>query len=436
MNKLSRLILALFRSPILWGGLASAAFFALIHTGISGSDLFKRYCVGHPVEYVETILFFIGLAALIIRALDLAVQFQGLSRPLLGSSPHGSHSLTDCDALAARLARLPERRQDEYLVRRLRKSLDYLRRRQSSQGLDDELRYLADIDAEQAHAEYGLVRICIWAIPILGFLGTVIGITMAIARLSPQALENSLPVVVAGLGVAFDTTALALALSMVLYFIQYFVERRESTLLTIVSDRVETELMDRFEAVPSGADGQLVLIRKMGETILGAMEQLVQRQAEIWRASLETTHDRSSRMLDAAGQQWQKTIAAALSDSLQTFATSLDSSYQTAEENNRRHWTQLQQSLSEYTTALGGAQNSLVEKAEVLARAVDATGQVAKLEENLNRNLAALAGAKNFEQTVMSLAAAIHLLNARLGDAPANAPTVQLGSGKRASQAA
>jgi len=51
---------------------------------------------------------------------------------------------------------------------------------------------------------------------------------------------------------------------------------------------------------------------------------------------------------------------------------------------------------------------------------------VAKLEAALNHNLEALAGAKNFEQTVMSLAAAIHLLNARLGELPSESTRVQL----------
>ena len=59
-----------------------------------------------------------------------------------------------------------------------------------------------------------------------------------------------------------------------------------------------------------------------------------------------------------------------------------------------------------------------------------------KLEEALNRNLAALSGAKNFEQTVMSLAAAIHLLNARLADVPSGAPTVQLDENSGTTQAA
>jgi hypothetical protein len=60
-------------------------------------------------------------------------------------------------------------------------------------------------------------------------------------------------------------------------------------------------------------------------------------------------------------------------------------------------------------------QLALLRQGEVMSRAVEATGDVMKLEQALNENLRALAGSKNFEDTVMSLAAAIHLLNTRLG---------------------
>ncbi len=46
---------------------------------------------------------------------------------------------------------------------------------------------------------------------------------------------------------------------------------------------------------------------------------------------------------------------------------------------------------------------------------LQATGNVIKLEDALNQNLCASSGAKNFEDTVMSLSAAIHLLSSRLG---------------------
>ena len=55
------------------------------------------------------------------------------------------------------------------------------------------------------------MRLIVWAIPILGFLGTVIGITMALNAIDPKAVEESMMQVTTGLGVKFDTTALALA---------------------------------------------------------------------------------------------------------------------------------------------------------------------------------------------------------------------------------
>ena len=46
---------------------------------------------------------------------------------------------------------------------------------------------------------------------------------------------------------------------------------------------------------------------------------------------------------------------------------------------------------------------------------LEATGDVRNLESALNQNLTALAGAKNFQDTVVSLSAAIQLLTSRLG---------------------
>ncbi len=55
----------------------------------------------------------------------------------------------------------------------------------------------------------------------------------------------------AGLYVAFDTTALALSLSILLMFVQFFVDRVETQLLSMVDTRVNEELVGRFETVGS-----------------------------------------------------------------------------------------------------------------------------------------------------------------------------------------
>ena len=196
------------------------------------------------------------------------------------------------------------------------------------------------------------------------------------------------------------------------------------------------ELDGRFEQIPAGPDGQLVAVRRMAETVVEVTERLVQQQAHLWQASMEAAGKRWTKMADAAGGQLQTALSAALAESLKVHAEELAAAQQASAQQNRRHWDQVQQTQVQQTQAMVSLQAALARQSEVLGRAVEATGEVAGLEDTLNRNLAALAGAKHFEQTVMSLAAAIHLLNARLAEGPAATPPIQLEPRKPATQAA
>ncbi|MBN2476498.1 MAG: MotA/TolQ/ExbB proton channel family protein [Pirellulales bacterium] len=427
---------AIAKSPILWGGVTSAAFYGLVRSGVLAGPFIQRYFNSHLVEYLATTMFCIGLAALALKLIDILGQYPLLSASLLGPIPRGGQGANACDSLLDRLARLPRRRQGDYLVLRLHKAIEHVRRRGSAETLDEHLQYLADLDAGRLHASYSLVRVIIWAIPILGFLGTVIGITLAIANLAPEALEDSLPEVTAGLGVAFDTTALALGLSIVLMFAQFLTDRAESTLLAQVDDQAAAELEGRFEQVSAGPDGQLAAVRRMAETVVEVTERLVQRQAELWQASMNEAGKRWSTLADAAGKQVQATLAGALSESLKGHVGQLAAVEQSLAEQNRRHWQQVQQTQTHSVRAMASLQEAISRQGDVLGRAVEATGEVVKLETALNRNLSALAGASNFEQTVMSLAAVIHLLNARLAGSPSDAPPIQLDAKPRTTQAA
>ena len=178
-------------------------------------------------------------------------------------------------------------------------------------------------------------------------------------------------------------------------------------------------LEGRFEQISTGPDGQLVAVRRMVETMVQATEQLVERQAAVWQKSIEAASMRWTAMADTSGKQLQTALSGALADSLKAHAQHLAADDKAASEQNRRHWALVQQTQTEQTRAVASLQDTAARQAEMLARVIEATGKVTLLEETLNRNLGALAGAKNFEQTVMSLAAAIHLLNGRLADAPA-----------------
>ncbi len=59
-----------------------------------------------------------------------------------------------------------------------------------------------------------------------------------------------------------------------------------------------------------------------------------------------------------------------------------------------------------------------------------------RLEDALNRNLDALAGAKHFHKTVLSLAAAVNMLSARLAESPGVSVPIRLETVRRPAQAA
>lgn len=405
-NRLARTIV---RSALLWGLLATLAFYGPLKAGLWHHPLVQRYFMGHWVEYVETALFCVGLAALVIKGLGVLAQTRALQDPLVfGGEPRSAQELLDA------LRALPEDRRSSLLANRLCEALSSVVRHGTADRLDQDLQHLAAADAERAESGYALVRIVVWAIPILGFLGTVIGITLAIASLSPQALEESLPAVTGGLGTAFDTTALALALSMVLMFVQFLVERMETRLLARVDALASDRLANLIEPADR-ADAHTAAVRRMAEAVVKAAERLVQRQAELWQASLEAAQNRWTRMADASREQLESAIASALRGSLEAHARTLAEQSQAAAERERHAVLRLEETVGAQTQALAAQQAELVRQGEVLLKVVEATGQVQRLEDALNSNLASLAATQQLSETLVSLAAAVQLLNARLG---------------------
>src|SRR5262249_840367 len=154
--------------------------------------------------------------------------------------------------------------------------------RRSAEDLDDQLRSLADNDAISLEASYALIRFITWAIPILGFIGTVLGITGAIAAVTPEDLEKNLGAVTGGLPRAFDATALGLSLAMGVMFFTFLVERQEQAVLAAVDRAAEDELAHRFQRHAADTGPFVAVVQQTAHALLEATGQLVQRQAEVW----------------------------------------------------------------------------------------------------------------------------------------------------------
>ena len=408
--------------PIGLGLAASVAFYGLIHAGVIRHPLIQRYFAGHPVEYVETALVFVGLAALLIKFVQIVSQYGVLGHINLSVEHEDRpYSLARIADFHEQLASLPRRVRDTYLGNRLATALEYLRRSGSAEGLDDELKYLSDMDAARQHESYALVRILIWATPMLGFLGTVIGITLALGDLSPEALvktpEDAMQGLLAGLSVAFDTTALALSLSIVLMFAQFLTNRMETELLDAVDSRTTEQLVGTFQRDHLADTPQLATMQRMSEQIIRTTETLVHRQVELWSQSLEAVRGDWSAQTQRTSDELKQQIADTLSQAVQQHAALLHELEDDSRNRSHAIHRQLISSLNEQNEVLQLQQQKMTEHGETLLKVVNTSGEVIQLEAALNQNLNALAGSRKFEDLVMSLSAAIHLLSARLGTA-------------------
>jgi len=397
--------------PILWGAAASITFYELLQ-GPLKNDLAQRYFLGHPVAIATTVMFFIAMAALILRGLNLLGQFALLDRadlPAKETTSASQDSLSCATEMLGRASHWSPRLQRSYLGKRITTLLETIVSNRGTRHLNDELKYQSEKDADAQYEGYSLVRIIIWATPMLGFLGTVMGITQALGDLATQQLGNDLNAAMqglfAGLYVAFDTTALALTLSIMLMFIQFMSDQFETQLLGAVDVRTEDALSGLLAMELEGAG----VSADMAQTLRPIITELTQFQQSCW-----------SDAISGLQQQWQTWVAEQGSTMGAAIEKSMSQSMAEYSKAGKQQWDDWMESLNRSAELLHANQDSMRLQMEMMQQVVATTGDVVSLETALNDNLQHLADTRQFEDVVVSLSAALQLLSTRLG-----APMVQ-----------
>ncbi|MEC7567144.1 MAG: MotA/TolQ/ExbB proton channel family protein [Planctomycetota bacterium] len=397
--------------PILWGTVLSITFYELLD-GPLKHPLVERYFLGHPVAIVTTVMFFIAIMALVLRGINLAGQYWVLERSDISLSHRTSENPNCVDRateLLAETACWPRRVQGSYLGSRVITLVNSVLANRSAKNLHDEMKYQSERDADRQYDGYSLVRIIIWATPMLGFLGTVMGITQALGDLATQQLGEDLNAAMqglfAGLYVAFDTTALALSLSILLMFLQFMSDQVETQLLRAVDQQTEDALAGLFstDSAEESSAG------RMASSLRPVIEELTEFQQSSWNETMAHLQ-----------QQWQKWVALQGESMGEAMEGSLTRSLEQQQQIGQQQWSQWQQSLSNNAELLCQNQDAMNRQLEVLQKVVAATGEISNLEQALNQNLQHLSDTRHFEDAVVSLSAAIQLLSTRIGSSPAN----------------
>ncbi|MFH5804893.1 MotA/TolQ/ExbB proton channel family protein [Alienimonas sp. DA493] len=413
-------MLKLLTSPATLAAALTALF--LVACGDGGPlahPLVSRYALGHPLAVATVGLFFAGAAAVLMRAVGHRAERRAVAALSACRFPTAADALTW--AGDSRLA-APAR------VRGLLTDPPPADRAEARLGA------LHETAADRLHDSYGLVRTITWAVPILGFLGTVVGITLAIAGIDPDGLGESLGEVTGGLAVAFDTTALALALSLVLVFGTHAVQGAELANLERLRDAAFRTLLPLCPATEedpvraAAADVAELMRRRAGD--------LAEVHAAAWRGSLEEMRSAwaetlaESRAAFAAGIRAETAAAAEAAERRQQAAgEEFLSAVRAATDAMTGAVSRWSDGFEEAAAAEVDRSDRLRELADSLALIAERTEAQSMIAGRIDAGLASVNEAGRFEEAVHSLTAAAHLLTMRLGGVPAQTapqPTTEI----------
>jgi biopolymer transport protein ExbB/TolQ len=88
---------------------------------------------------------------------------------------------------------------------------------------------------EQLESDLSLIRYIAWAIPSVGFIGTVRGISEALGQ-ADMAIQGDISGVTSSLGLAFNSTFIALLLSIALMLMVHLLQSKQETLIIDMED--------------------------------------------------------------------------------------------------------------------------------------------------------------------------------------------------------
>ncbi len=143
---------------------------------------------------------------------------------------------------------LPEKEREMLLPRAILAGLHRFQSTRDIQDVSTVVKSTCDTKADSMETELSLVRYIAWAIPSIGFLGTVRGIGMALGQ-APQAVSGDIVGVTVSLGVAFNSTFVALVISIILMFLLHHLQQMQDRLILDTQNYCDERLI-RYLQVP------------------------------------------------------------------------------------------------------------------------------------------------------------------------------------------
>ena len=194
------------------------------------------------IQNIMWIFFFIGVGELLYRLVTGFNYKKGLEQSYLPEDEISLLTSNDTRDLYKKINKKIERVDDiPSMIKRL---ILHFNANKSISQTHDMLNSQIDMKYNNMDTQYSMIRYITWVIPTFGFIGTVIGISLSLAYAGandPQA-TTFLQEITSRLGIAFDTTLLALCMSTFLVLMMHIIQSFEEQVMV----KLEEYLLDNF----------------------------------------------------------------------------------------------------------------------------------------------------------------------------------------------
>jgi biopolymer transport protein ExbB/TolQ len=212
--------------------------------------------------YVMVLLAFWSVAILCIKWTKIRLQWKALKISLLPSTTFVLSPNT-VDQVMQNLNQMVEQPKQFFLFNRIVGALSNLKNIGMISDVSDILRSYNEQDEEAVETSYSLLNGFLWAIPVLGFIGTVQGLSVAIGEFGSvlqqggnmEMLIGSLQTVTGGLATAFETTLVALVLALFLHLCATAMRKAEEELLHACSEYCNQNIVAHLRMMINREEG-------------------------------------------------------------------------------------------------------------------------------------------------------------------------------------
>lgn len=203
------------------------------------------------------LFFFGGAAVLFLKGRKLKFQQRALSLSAVPAEPEFVLTEATAATVLARIHSLVDHPRHFVLLNRIDRALSNLKNIGQVNDVSAILRAQAENDEDQVASSYTLLNGLVWAIPVLGFIGTVQGLSMAISQFTKtlqgagdiSAIRTSLQGVTGGLATAFETTLIALVFALVLQLWITFQQKLEMSFLDECNDYCHSHVVSKLRLI-------------------------------------------------------------------------------------------------------------------------------------------------------------------------------------------